>query len=94
MSQADVLNSYSVNPRPFARVKIGVVAVGFLLNLVLACSVFAELLTVAKQQEQRLVLYLKEVMLGGLSPLPHVLQLREGSVAEVDYEVRVCRLML
>ena len=63
-------------------------AAGFVFNVLLVVVVFSELYITAKAHNQRLGFYVREVLWGGINPLPHYTDLRAGSLSEVDYEVR------
>ena len=65
---------------------LGPVAAGFVFNILLVAMVFTELYQTAKKHDQRLWFYIREVLWGGVNPLPHYTALRAGELSEVDYE--------
>ncbi len=78
------------------RVSLGQV---WILNVDLAscpgCQITAALCTWTYPYRFHLpvALHLKSILLGGSNPLPHTLDIRDGNISEVDYEVSVCCLI-
>ena len=76
------------NPHKYLFVKIGPLAAGFVFNLFMVIAVFTEVYKLAKAHNQQLWFYVREILWGGINPLPHYTDLRAGALSEVDYEVR------
>jgi hypothetical protein len=89
VAQAIITDALYRNPNTYRHVSIGPVAAGFVFNAMLFAMVMTEIYRVAKFHHQRLPLYMKEVLWGGINPLPHFTELRAGEIAEVDYEARI-----
>lgn len=87
LSQAILLDGITRTPHVYIFVGKGVIAGAFTFNLFLVCMVLYELHYMANAHDQRFFFYVREVLWGGLNPLPHSQALRAGELTEVDFEV-------
>ena len=88
--QAIVANSLNINPDTYRFVSVGPITAGFVFNVLVVCMVITELWHTALAHNQRLGFHVREVLWGGVNPLPHYADLCSGSLSEIDYEVCAC----
>ena len=86
--QIYLANEKGGNPEQYYWIRQGPIAFGGFCNLVMVLVCLAQLNYDARKYHLPMFLHLRAIFKGGAAPLPHTLDIREGLVEEVDYEVR------